>query len=144
MCCLFCCRRKRLAKVVVGSALVFWSYDRAARTPNSTPHPRTAQCAPVASIDTLRMTAVEHSTHAAVAEAAAAAVVVPVCSCSQSASRIAIVGFSYFQFSVFSLVAAFVLLCCWFGGGIFLDNSFPNCMGWVFASVFKPDSVLII
>ena len=34
--------------------------DRATRTPNSTPHVRTAQRAPVSSIDTLRMTTVEH------------------------------------------------------------------------------------
>ena len=35
--------------------------DCAARTPHSTPHARTAQRAPVPSIDSLRMTAVEHT-----------------------------------------------------------------------------------
>ena len=37
--------------------------NRAPRTPHSTPHARTAQGAPVASIDSLRMTAVEHRAH---------------------------------------------------------------------------------
>ena len=37
--------------------------DRATRTPHSTPHARTTQRVPVAAIDTLRMTAVEHRAH---------------------------------------------------------------------------------
>ena len=37
--------------------------DRATRTPHSTPHARTAQRAPVGSVDSLRMTAVGHRAH---------------------------------------------------------------------------------
>ena len=40
-----------------------WACGGATRTPHSTPHARTAQRAPVASIETLGMTVVEHRAH---------------------------------------------------------------------------------
>ena len=48
---------------VVHSTLGSGAGDRATRTPHSTPHVRTAQRAPVSSIDTFRMTTVEHTAY---------------------------------------------------------------------------------
>ena len=108
------------------------------RTPDSTPHARTAQRAPVASIDSLRMTAVEHRAHtntavAVAAAAAAAAALARAYSATwyifffQPASRIEAVG-------LFILSNSYK----------FISTPKPTIMIWVLACSFKPDSVFII
>ena len=84
---------------VVHSTLGSGAGDRATRTPHSTPHVRTAQRAPVSSIDILRKTTVEQiiRTHAT----AAAAVAVAAAYFLRTATRIEAVGI--LVFSIFGI-----------------------------------------
>ena len=101
--------------------------DGATRTPHSTPHARTAQRAPVGSVDSLRMTAVGHRAHTHAA--AAAALVARAYSTALLNRHLASKPLIFRIFQISTILFPLKNRNLWFG--------FSHCC-------FKPDSVLMI
>ena len=109
------------------------------RTPDSTPHARTAQRAPVASIDSLRMTAVEHRAHTNTAVAVAAAAAAAAAALARAYSATWYIFF-FQPASRIEAVGLFILSNSY----KFISTPKPTIMICVLACSFKPDSVFII
>ena len=102
--------------------------DRATRTPHNTFHEGNAQRAPVASIETLRMAAVEHRAHAHAQQRQESPLLLQPAIflyMLHLASKPLFFRFSHFPYFQFAVLVLFVVLLF---AAVFCNASFPTCI----------------